>query len=75
MTLLSLLHGSESDRGPAVTGVKACDDNNYLDLNVWEAKDMTTNFRHNTERKASGIHGEDIQTLESYKYLGTVLDC
>ena len=36
---------------------------------------MFIDFRHgNTVHKASVIHGEDVQRVESYKYLGTVFD-
>lgn len=74
--LLSLLQGSESDHGPALPEfVKWCDDN-YLDLNVSKTKEMIIDFRRiNTDHKASVIHGEDVQIVESYKYLGTVFDC
>ena len=34
-----------------------------------------SDFRHKTENNASVIHGEDVQGVESYKYLGTVFDC
>ncbi len=35
---------------------------------------MIINLRHNTEHNVSGTHGEDVQIVESYKYLGTVFD-
>ena len=36
---------------------------------------MIIDLRHKTENKASVIHSEDVQIVESYKYLGTVFDC
>lgn len=73
--LLSLLQGSESDHGCALPAfVKWCDDN-FLDLNVLKTKELIIDFRQNSdEPKASTIHGEDVQIVDTYKYLGTVFD-
>ncbi len=73
--LLSLLQGSESDHGPALSEfVNWCDDN-FLYLNVSKTQEMFIDFRHaNTGHRASVIHGVEVQRIESYKYLGTVFD-
>ena len=73
--LLSLLQGSEVDHGPALPEFIDWCDENFLDLNVSKTKEMFIDFRHaNIVHKASVIHGEDVQSVESYKYLGTVFD-
>ncbi len=47
--------------------MKWCDDN-FLDLNVID-------FRRDCLKPAvSVIHSENVETVESYKYLGTVFD-
>ncbi len=75
--LLSLLQGSESGHGDALSMfVKWCD-GNYLDLNVQKTKELVIDFRKSgcgLSPVASIIHGEDVQIVDSYKYLGTVFD-
>ncbi len=73
--LLSLLQGAESDHGRALpVFVKWCDDS-FLDLNVSKTKELIIDFRKiKTNTTASRIHCEDVEIVNSYKYLGTVFD-
>lgn len=73
--LLSIFQGLESDHGCALPAfVKWCDDNFY-NHNVLKTKDLVTDFRQNSDKpKASIIRGEDVQVVDTYKYLGTLFD-
>ena len=73
--LLSLLKGEESNHGYALPDfVQWCDDN-LLDLNVSKTKELIIDFRaKKVDPVASSIHGEDVQIVDTYKYLGTVFD-
>ena len=73
--LLSLLQGAESNHGCALPDfVQWCDDN-LLDLNVSKTKELVIDFRtKKPDPVASSIHGEDVQIVDTYKYLGTVFD-
>lgn len=73
--LLSLLHGTESDHGSALPDfVKWCDDS-LLDLNVSKTKELIIDFRKKgTNTSVCRIHGEDVEIVNHYKYLGTVFD-
>ena len=73
--LLSLLQGHQSGHGCALPEhnhdhVRWCDDS-FLDLNVSKTKEIIIDFR---KSKPSTIHGEEVQTVQTYKYLGTVFD-
>ena len=73
--LLSLLQGAESDHGCALPAFVECCGKNLLDLNVSKTKELVTDFRKNkTSPTPSIIHGEDVEIVDSYKYLGTVFD-
>ena len=73
--LLTLLEGSESDHGSALPDfVKWCEEN-YLDLNVSKTKELVVDFRkHSEELKPSIIQGNNVEIVDTYKYLGTVFD-
>ena len=69
------MQGSESEHGPALAEFVGWCDDNFLDLNVSKTKEMFVDFRQASNGHiVSRIHGEDVQTVESYKYLGTVFD-
>ena len=73
--LLSLLDESESSHGPALTDFVDFCDTAYLDLNVTKTKDMLFDFRRNkTFCESTIIHGEEVETVKTYKYLGTTFD-
>ena len=75
IALLSLLHDPQLDHGLALNDfIKWCDDN-FLDLDVRQTKELITDFRNNSaEPKNSQIHGEPVGIVETYKYLGTIFD-
>ncbi|KAF7654596.1 hypothetical protein LDENG_00067420, partial [Lucifuga dentata] len=73
--LLSLLQGPQSDQGKALSDFVGWYDNNFLDLNVSKTKELIIDFRRSKEEvKDSVIHGDRVETVTSYKYLGTVFD-
>lgn len=66
--------GAESGHGGDLASfVKWCDDN-ILDLNVSKTKELVSDFRKNCGEPApSTIHGEDVQIIDTNKYLGRCL--
>lgn len=73
--LLSLLQGPENGHGKALSDFVEWCDNNFLDLNVQKTKEMIIDFRKSTVNLcASMIHGEEVESVTNYKYLGTVFD-
>ena len=51
-----------------------CSDN-HLDLNVLKTKEMIIDFRRNSAVLPKlSINGTDVNRVEEYKYLGTILD-
>lgn len=72
--LLALLHDAESNHGPALPDfVNWCDDS-LLNLKVLKTKELI-NFRNKgSNTSACRIHGEDVEIVNSYKYLSTVFD-
>lgn len=72
--LLSLLQGSQSTHGRALSSFSKWCDDNLLDHNVVKTKELIIDFRKNRgESNASIIHGEEVQTVDTYKYLGTII--
>ncbi len=73
--LLTLLQGSESDRGSALPDFIDWCDENFLDLNRLKTKELVVDFQKNCVKpKASLIRGKDVEIVESYQYLRTVFD-
>lgn len=65
--LLTLLQGRDSDHGQALpTFVKCCDDN-FVDLYVSKTR------QNKDTPEASTIPNKEVEIVESYKYLGTIL--
>ena len=72
---MSLLQGSESDHGNALTDFISWCDDNFLDLNVSKTKELIIDFRRNSNTaKECIIHKESVEIVTSYKYLGTIFD-
>lgn len=70
----SLLSAESDHRRALPDFVTWCDDS-LLDLNVLKTKELIIDFRKNvTNTSACRIHGEDVEMVNSYKYLGTVFD-
>ena len=75
--LLSLLFDKEVEHGEALDSfVKWCNDS-YLKLNVSKTKDMIIDFRRNPSNEPKHktiIENKEVETVSSYKYLGTTFD-
>lgn len=73
--LLSILQGTESGHGNALSEfVKWCN-GSYLDLNVSKTNELVFDFRkQKTNIPASSINGNDVEIVDSYRYLGTQFD-
>ncbi len=70
--LVSLLQGD--GHGPFLDEfITWCDVSN-LKLNVLKTKEMCIDFRKESSASVTTIKGEQIQSIEEYKYLGVVLD-
>lgn len=73
--VLPLLRGSEKDHGPAPHDFLEWCDNALLELNVVETKEMVIDFQRNTtELDPVVIHGQEVDLVDQYKYLGTIFD-
>ena len=73
--LLSLLQGAASDHGTALPDFVDWCDKSFLDLNVTKTTELVIDFRKNSlPPLPSVVHGEDVEVVESYKYLGTIFD-
>lgn len=73
--ILSLLKENETSHGPIIEHfVKWCDES-YLQLNILKTKDMLIDFRKSTHPSdPTLIKGQKIEYVQSYKYLGTIID-
>jgi hypothetical protein len=53
--------------------VKWCSDN-FLELNVKKTKEMIIDFRKSADHAPLVINNEIVESVEEYKYLGTIID-
>ena len=73
--IVSLLHNNESSHGPVLQDFISWCDLSFLVLNTSKTKDMTIDFRAQTPNcDPTVIKGQSVECVESYKYLGTVID-
>lgn len=73
--LLTLLQGQDSDHGQALPAFIIWCDDHFLDLNVSKTKELIINFRQSQDTpRASTIHNEEAQIVDSYKYLDTMFE-
>ena len=73
--LLSLLYGAEHDHGPALSDFVSWCDSSYLELNVKKTQEMVIDFRRQQSSPGNTvIHGEEVEVVTTYKYLGTIID-
>ncbi|KAJ8400459.1 hypothetical protein AAFF_G00395830 [Aldrovandia affinis] len=75
--LLSLLSGPAQDHGPALDEFMEWCDTSCLKLNVTKTKEkvVVVSSRQQESRSTSAltfIHGEPVEVVQQYKYLGTV---
>ena len=70
-----LLQGTQDGHSAALDGfIDGCDDS-YLDLNVDKTKEMIVVFRRQGHAHVTiQIHNEPVEIVNSYKYLGTILE-
>lgn len=72
---MSLLQGHHSNHGSALPEFVSWCDNSFLDLNVSKTKEIIIDFRKSSvDPKPSTIHDEEVQIIQTHKYLGTVFD-
>lgn len=73
--IVSLLKENENGHGPVVNQfVQWCEESN-LKLNTLKTKDMVIDFRKKKDTpEATIILGQSVEVVQSYKYLGTVID-
>ena len=73
--LISLLREEEVDHGPVVEDFVEWCDNHFLKLNVNKTKEMVIDFRKTSHSIIpTTVKGSLVELVESYKYLGTVID-
>ncbi len=75
--IVSLMSEEDSMHGPVVDDFIMWCQNTFLKLNVSKTKEMIIDFnprRKSTHDKQTSINGVCIESVEQYKYLGTVLD-
>ncbi len=73
--LVSLHQGSELDHGSFLPAFDNRCDENFLDLNVSKTKELIVYFRKcRNKPKVSSIHCNEVEIVDTYKYLGTLFD-
>lgn len=75
--IVSLLNEEDSTHGPVVEHFTVWCQNAFLQLNVLKTKEMTIDYRLRgklIDDKQISINKAGFQSVEQYKYLGTVLD-
>ena len=73
--IISLLRKDESEHGPVVDEFVQWCDEAFLQLNSTKTKDMVIDFRKVfLPPSKTFIKGTEIEFVEQYKYLGTVID-
>ncbi len=75
LVIVSLLQEDEISHGPVVNDFVHWCEKSYLRLNISKNKDMLIDFRRKIcMNKATLIKGQTIEYVQSYKYLGTIVD-
>jgi len=73
--LVSLLQDEEVDHGPVTTDFVEWCGSHFLKLNVQKTKDMVIDFRKTPHTAyPTIIKGTAVEMVDSYKYLGTIID-
>ena len=70
-----MLLGPTQEHGQALNDFVGWCDKAYLELNVSKTKGLSIDFRRSKGTIVQTvIHGENVEIVSSYKYLGTVFD-
>ena len=76
--ILGLIHESEEEYRSAVKSFSYWCKDNFLELNPNKTKEIVFDFRVKKETNPGDhpicVNGENIEIVESYKYLGTIID-
>ncbi len=72
--IVSLLQENETSHGPVVEDFVHWCEQSYLQTNIAKTKDMVIDFRNTHLHEDTLIKGQTIEVVQSYKYLGTVID-
>ena len=73
--IVSLLQDTETSHGPVINYFVEWCEASYFQLNVTKTKDMLTDFRKKKPtHEITLIKGQTVHCVESYKYLGTIID-
>lgn len=70
-----MLQNGETGHGPAISDFVEWCEEFHLHLNVLKTKDMIIDFRRNVHmHKVTYIKDQIVESVQSYKYLGTIID-
>lgn len=73
--LVSLLQDGDNEPGPVIGDFVEWCNSHSLQLNVSKTKDMVLDFRKTAQTSLpTVIHGTAVEMVDSYKYLGTIID-
>ena len=74
--IVSLLQKNERGHGPIVDDFVQWCEESHLQLNISKTKDMSIDFSKQAHtHDATTIKGQLVECVDSYKYLGTIIDC
>lgn len=73
--LVSLLQDEDNEHGPVIVDFVEWCNSHSLQLNVNKTKDMVLDFRKTAQTSLpTVINGTVVEMVDSYKYLGTIID-
>ena len=73
--IVSLLKGKEMSHGPVTDCLLRWCQEAFLELNVTKTKDMCIEFRCLYPNPVNTkINGQNVEIVESYQYLGIIID-
>lgn len=73
--IVSLLNNSETSHGPVINEFVTWCDESFLELNTSKTKELIIDLRRRDGNPTKTlIKGETVECVDSYRYLGTVID-
>ena len=73
--IVSLLNNQDCTHGPVVNDFSAWCESSFLKINVLKTKELIVDFRKKPPPYPPVfIHGQAVDTVQQYKYLGTIID-